>query len=159
MIQLSRRCTPNGLDVEESELNALKAILPLLQAETDKIYILTIPGDANPATFTTAGNDINYTKTGKTETLTALETSQYFSDFAKRLAEGAGVSGSIPFGEASFEIKSSTKAKRGYLEACMLYMVLYGEPIPDTVTETNGLTAEEAAELRLLAEKYCLPKQ
>ena len=29
----------------------------------------------------------------------------------------------------------------------------------NTVTETNGLTAEEAAELRLLAEKYCLPKQ
>ena len=156
VIQLSRRCTPAALDVEESELKALKALLPLLTAETDKIFILTIPGAANPATFTTEGGNINYTKNGKTETLTALQTSQYFGDFAKRLAAGAGISGSIPFGEATFEMANSTKASRGYLEACMLYMALYGEKLPETVTETNGLSAEEAATLRQLAEKYCL---
>ena len=159
VIQLSRRCTPAALDVETSELNALKTILPLLTAETDKIFILTIPGAANPATFTTEGGNINYTKNGKTETLTALQTSQYFGDFAKRLAAGAGISGSIPFGEATFEMANSTKASRGYLEACMLYMALYGEKLPDSVTETNGLSAEEAAALRQLAEKYCLKTQ
>lgn len=154
IIQISRRCTKSGTDVEASDLAALKSVLPLMKAETDKIFLFTLNSDKTPAIFTTAGGDPGYTKTGNKETYSAAEGSAYYKELADRWASELGI-GVINYGQAYHDYSNPTKTGLGYLQACMIYDTVFGKAIPAT-TETNGLTAKEAENLRKIAEKYCL---
>ncbi len=155
LIQISRRCTKSAVDVEESELNALKSVLPLMKAETDKIYLFTLNSDKTPAIFTTVGGDPGYTKTSKKETYSAAEGSAYFRELAERWAAELGI-GVINYGEAYHDYANPAKAGLGYLQACMIYNTVLGKALPDGMSETNTLSASDAASLRKIAEKYCL---
>ena len=154
LIQISRRCTKSGTDVEASELAALKTVLPLMKAETDKIYLFTLNSDKTPAIFTTAGGSAGYTKTSNKETYSAAEGSAYFKELADKWAAELGI-GVINYGEAYHAYSNPTKTGIGYLQACMIYDTVFGKAIPST-TETNGLTAKEAENLRKIAEKFTL---
>ncbi len=155
LIQISRRCTRSGSDVEASELAALKAVLPLMKAETEKIFLFTLNSDKNPAIFTTASGDPGYTKTGKTESYSAVEGSAYFKELADRWAGELGI-GVINYGQAYHDYANPAKAGLGYLQACMIYNSVFGRTLPDGMSETNGLSASVAESLRKIAEKYCL---
>lgn len=154
IIQITRRCTKSAADVEANELNALKSVLPLMKAETDKIYLFTLNSDKTPAIFTTAGGDPGYTKTSNKETYSAAEGSAYFKALADKWATELGI-GVINYGQAYHDYSNPTKTGIGYLQACMIYDTVFGKAIPAT-TETNGLTAQEAEDLRKIAEKFTL---
>ncbi len=155
LIQISRRCTRSGVDVEASELEALKTVLPLMKAETDKIYLFTLNSAQNPSIFTTANGDPGYTKTGQTETYSATEGSAYFKELADRWAAELGI-GVINYGQAYHDYANPEKIGLGYLQACMIYNTVFGKALPETVTETNGVSASIAANLRQIAENYVL---
>ena len=154
IIQISRRCTKSATDVEESELNALRTVMPLFKAETDKIYLFTLNSKAKPGIFTTAGGAVGYTDTGKKETYSAEEGSAYFKALADRWAAEFSV-GVINYGEAYLDYKDPEKIGLGYLQACMIYDTIFGKAIPET-SETNGNSPAVAKNLRELAAKYCL---
>ncbi len=153
VIQISRRCTKSGTDVEESELSALRAVMPLFKAETDKIFLFTLNSKSKPGIFTTAGGDPGYTDTGKKETYSAADGTAYFKELADRWAAEFGI-GVINYGEAYLELSSPEKTDLGYLQACMIYKAVFGKDIPDNLTETNGIAAAKAASLRDIAKKY-----
>ena len=154
IVQISRRCTKSATDVEESEHSALSAVMPLLKAETDKIYLFTLNSKAKPGIFTTAGGAVGYTDSGKNETYSAAEGSAYFKALADRWAAEFGI-GVINYGEAYLDYPNPEKIGLGYLQACMIYDTVFGKAIPET-KETNGNPAATAKTLRELAEKYCL---
>ena len=154
IIQISRRITKSATDVEASELAALKAVMPLMKAETDKIYLFTLNSDKTPAIFTTAGGDKGYTKTSNKETYSAAEGSAFFKELADKWAAELGI-GVINYGQAYHDYKNPEKIGLGYLQACMIYDTVFGKAIPETA-ETNGNTSAVAKTLREIAEKYCL---
>ena len=154
IIQISRRITKSATDVEASELAALKAVMPLMKAETEKIYLFTLNSDKTPAIFTTAGGDKGYTKTSNKETYTAAEGSAFFKELADKWAAELGI-GVINYGQAYHDYSNPEKIGLGYLQACMIYDTVFGKAIPETA-ETNGNTAAVAKNLREIAEKYCL---
>ena len=43
----------------------------------------------------------------------------------------------------------------GYLQACSLFYSIFGEEIPETSKELNGLSASVATEVRKIALKHC----
>lgn len=153
VIQISRRCTKSAADVEESELNALRAVMPLFKEETDSIYLFTLNSKAKPGIFTTAGGDPGYTDSGKKETYTAAEGTAYFKSLADKWAAEFGI-GVINYGAAYLDIPSPEKADLGYIQACMIYDALFDGTLPDTLKETNGLSSDRAATLRTIAKKY-----
>ncbi len=153
VIQISRRCTRSAVDVEESELNALRTVMPLLKAETDKIFLFTLNSKSKPGIFTTAGGAVGYTDSGKKETYSAAEGSAYFKTLADGWAAEFGI-GVINYGEAYLDYPSPAESGLGYLQACMIYKAVFGKDIPDTVTETNGNTAAAAKTLRDIAKKF-----
>jgi hypothetical protein len=155
VIQISRRCTKSASDVEASELAALREVMPLFKAETDKIFLFTLNSKSKPGIFTTASGDPGYTDTGAKETYSAAEGSAYFKALADRFASEFGL-GVINYGEAYLELSSPEKIDLGYLQGCMLYNGIFAEALPAAVTHTNGVTAAKAETLRKLAEKYCL---
>lgn len=154
LIQISRRCTRSGTDVEASELAALKSVLPLMKAETDKIFLFTLNSDKTPNVFTTAQGDPGYTKTSVKETYGAAEGSAYYKELADKWAQELGI-GVINYGEAYHEYSNPEKIGLGYLQAAMIYNSIFGKTLPDSLSETNGLSAADAEMLRKLAEKYC----
>ncbi len=153
IVQISRRCTKSGTDVEENELNALKTVLPLMKAETDKIYLFTLNSDKTPAIFTTAGGDPGYTKTGKKETYSATDGSAYFKELADKWAQELGI-GVINYGQAYHDYANPEKIGLGYLQAAMIYNAVFGKELPNDLAETNGLAADKAASLRDIAKKH-----
>lgn len=158
ILQLSRRCTPSSSDIEEKELEALKSIYGVLSAETEKIYIMTLNGSENPTIFTTQGGDTNYSDTGRKETATAKEITEYMADLATTWADEVGCK-AILYGNAYLEYSQNrTKPGVGYLQAACLYNAFFGEEISAECTETNGLDANTAAILRGYAAKHCLDK-
>ena len=152
VIQISRRCTRSATDVEESELNALRAVMPLFKAETDKIFLFTLNSKSKPGIFTTAGGAVGYTDSGKKETYSAAEGTAYFKSVADKWAAEFGV-GVINYGAGYLELSNPEKTELGYLQACMIYNAVFGKEIPDDLAETNGLAAAKAATLREIAEK------
>jgi hypothetical protein len=155
VIQISSRCTKSASDVEASELAALREVMPLFKAETDKIFLFTLNSKSKPGIFTTASGDPGYTDTGAKETYSAAEGSAYFKSLADRFASEFGL-GVINYGEAYLELSSPEKIDLGYLQGCMLYNGIFAEALPAALTHTNGVTAAKAETLRKLAEKYCL---
>ncbi len=152
IIQISRRCTKSATDVEESELNALRTVMPLFKAETDKIYIFTLNSKSKPGIFTTAGGDPGYTDSGKKETYSAAEGSAYFKALADKWAAEFGV-GVINYGEAYHDYPNPEKIGLGYLQAAMIYNAVFDKDLPETV-ETNGNSAATAKTLREIAKKF-----
>ena len=157
VVQISRRCTKSAADVEASELEALRTVMPLLKSETDKIYLFTLNSSANPAIFTTANADPGYTKTSKKESYSAVEGSAYFKSIADQWGDELSV-GVINYGEAYLECSDTGNRALGYLQACMLYNTVFAKALPDSVTEINGNSTDLAKALRELAEAYCLKK-
>ncbi len=153
IIQISRRCTKSAADVEESELNALRTVMPLFKAETDKIYIFTLNSKAKPGIFTTAGGDPGYTDSGKKETYSAAEGTAYFKALADKWAAEFGV-GVINYGEAYLEYPNPEKIGLGYLQAAMIYNTVFEKELPET-KELNGNSAATAKTLREIAKKFC----
>ncbi len=159
IIQLSRRCTLSSDDVASSELAALKSVWGLLSAETENIYIMTLNSDASPAIFTTAGGNMNYTKTGNQESCSAAEGTEYFKNLAESFVSELGGGDTILYGSAYIDYTSErTKTGVGYLQAACLYNKLFDKSIPDDCSATNGLDADTAAYLRAIAEKHCFDK-
>ena len=153
IIQISRRITKSATDVIDSELNALRTVMPLFKAETDKIYLFTLNSKAKPSIFTTAGGDPGYTDSGKKETYTAAEGSAYFKALADKWAAEFGV-GVINYGEAYHEYSNPEKIGLGYLQAAMIYNTVFDKELPET-QELNGNSTATAKTLRDIAKKYC----
>ena len=153
VIQISRRCTKSATDVEESELNALRAVMPHLKAETDNIFLFTLNSKSKPGIFTTAGGAVGYTDSGKKETYSAADGTAYFKALADRWAAEFGI-GVINYGAGYLELSDPQKTEIGYLQACMIYNAVFGKTLPDNLTETNGLAAAKASSLRDIAKKY-----
>jgi hypothetical protein len=154
IIQITRRCTKSATDVEESELNALRTVMPLFKAETDKIFLFTLNSKSKPGIFTTAGGAVGYTDSGKKETYAAADGSAYFKALADKWAAEFGV-GVINYGEAYHNYSSPTEAGLGYLQACMIYNSIFEKEVPETLKETNGLTESVAKNLRNIAKQFC----
>jgi hypothetical protein len=152
IIQISRRCTKSATDVEESELNALRAVMPLFKAETDKIFLFTLNSKSKPGIFTTAGGDPGYTDSGKKETYSAADGSAYFKELADKWAAEFGI-GVINYGEAYLEYKDPEKIGLGYLQAAMIYNAVFDKELPET-KETNGNSAATAKSLREIAKRF-----
>jgi hypothetical protein len=152
IIQITRRCTKSATDVEASELNALRTVMPLFKAETDKIYIFTLNSKSKPGIFTTAGGDPGYTDSGKKETYSAAEGSAYFKELADKWAAEFGI-GVINYGEAYLDYPNPEKIGLGYLQAAMIYNAVFDKELPET-KETNGNSAATAKSLREIAKRF-----
>ena len=152
VIQISRRCTKSATDVEASELAALRTVMPLFKAETDKIFLFTLNSKSKPGIFTTAGGDPGYTDSGKKETYSAAEGSAYFKALADKWAAEFGI-GVINYGEAYHDYSNPEKIGLGYLQAAMIYNAVFDKELPETA-ETNGNTAATAKSLREIAKKF-----
>ncbi|MBO5702816.1 MAG: hypothetical protein J6S71_10285 [Clostridia bacterium] len=153
VIQISRRCTKSATDVEDSELNALRAVMPLLKAETDNIFLFTLNSKSKPGIFTTASGAVGYTDSGKKETYSAADGTAYFKALADKWAAEFGI-GVINYGAGYLELSDPQKTEIGYLQACMIYNAVFGKTLPDNLSETNGIAAAKAATLRDIAKKY-----
>lgn len=153
VIQITRRITKSATDVQESELAALRAVMPLFKAETDKIFLFTLNSKSKPGIFTTAGGDPGYTDSGKKETYSAAEGSAYFKVLADKWAAEFGI-GVINYGEAYHDYANPEKIGLGYLQAAMIYNSVFDKELPET-KETNGNSAATAKSLREIAKKYC----
>lgn len=153
VIQISRRCTKSATDVEESELNALRTVMPLFKAETDQIFLFTLNSKSKPGIFTTAGGAVGYTDSGKKETYSAQEGTTYFKELADKWAAEFGIS-VINYGAAYLELSNPSKTELGYLQANMIYNAVFGKALANNLTETNGLSASVAENLRTIAVKY-----
>ena len=152
VIQISRRCTKSATDVEASELAALRTVMPLFKAETDKIFLFTLNSKSKPGIFTTAGGDPGYTDSGKKETYSAAEGSAYFKALADKWAAEFGI-GVINYGEAYHDYSNPEKIGLGYLQAAMIYNAVFDKELPETA-ETNGNPAATAKSLREIAKKF-----
>jgi len=185
VMQISRRVTPSGVDVEASELAALKAVYPILHAETPNVFLMALNGSANPTIFTTEGGATGYSKKYETdgvtvskETLTETQSTNYYVDLANSWTEEINKTNSnysckaYAYGSC-YKLHSSNrnKATVGYLQSASLYMVLFGKTYPSTVTCLNSITtidevtgvsttvsmtADQATELKGYAETVCL---
>lgn len=153
VIQISRRCTKSAADVEASELNALRAVMPLLKAETDNIFLFTLNSKSKPGIFTTSGGAIGYTDSGKKETYSAADGTAYFKELADKWAAEFGI-GVINYGAGYLDMSDPQKTEIGYLQACMIYRAVFGKDLPEDLKETNGIAAAKAATLREIAKKH-----
>ena len=151
VIQFSRRCTP-GSPVVESELNALKAIYPLLSENTANIYIFTLNGSSNPDVFTT--NGIAYAKTGETYTATGAEMGTFYQTTIEGWAKEVAVKG-IFYGSAYNDMAPSTSKAKGFMRALCMYYSIFGEEMPDG-TDVQGTSTSGVKKIKAAAAKYCL---
>ncbi|MBO4962511.1 MAG: InlB B-repeat-containing protein [Clostridia bacterium] len=153
VLQISRRTTPNGNGIEASELAALKAVYPILHAETPNIYLMALNGSANPTKFTTEGGAVGYTKmtdsAGATlkETLTEAQSTDYYTGLATTWSEEINKTNSNYGCKAYYygacykqHTSGKNKATVGYLQASSLYMLLFGKTYASSVTCLNSIT-------------------
>jgi hypothetical protein len=154
IIQFSRRCTP-GSAVVESEFNALKAIYPILTANTDNIYLFTLNGSANPSVFTTGG--VAYTKTSETLTATGLEMSNFYKETIESWCAELGCK-TILYGSAYDDgFQPSTSKPKGFMRALCIYYSVFGEEMPSG-TNVQGTSSSGVTKIKNAAAKYCLNK-
>ena len=151
VIQFSRRCTP-GSPVVESELNALKAIYPLLSENTTNIYIFTLNGSSNPDVFTTDG--IVYAKTGETYTATEAEMGTFYQTTIEVWAKEVAVKG-IFYGSAYNDMAPKTAKPKGFMRALCMYYAIFGEEMPNG-TDVQGTSSSGVKSIKAAAAKYCL---
>lgn len=157
VFQISRRATVHSVDVNNAETNYFESLKDLLHSETDNIYVYAPKGEGSQYTFSNTGD--NYTK-GSKETATNAEMCQFYSDLAVTMAtkiNGKAIKYASAYREYA-EGYAQNEAGVGYLYQCCFYASFYGESIPSTCTWNNGVTDENAAILRGIAAKYCLPQ-
>ena len=158
VLQISRRATLHSTDVTAAETSYCEALKDLLHSETDNIFIFAPKGEASQYTFSNTGD--NYTKGSKKETATNAEMCQYYSDLAVTMAnkiDGKAIKYASAYREYA-EDYTQNKEGVGYLYQCCFYNSFFNKAIPDTCTWNNGVTDENAAILRGIAAKYCLPQ-
>ena len=166
IIQVSRRMTPNGTEVNESEYAAAVALAPLLKAETENVYVFAPRGSNTQKDFELGG--VNYTETNTKVGKNYTEMSAFYTNVAATMAESMGVK-SMDFASAwveSFDAfvdagygKTTTDENKpaiSYLFACCFYNRMFDEKIPATCTWQNDLTDAKAEIIRTAAEHYCL---
>ena len=154
IIQFSRRCTP-GSAVVESEFNALKAIYPMLTANTDNIYLFTLNGSANPNVFTTGG--VAYTKTSETLTATAKEMSNFYKETVEAWCAELGCK-TILYGSSYDDgFQPTTDKPKGFMRALCIYYSVFGEEMPSG-TNVQGTSSSGVTKIKNAAAKYCLNK-
>ena len=154
IIQISRRITPTGADVEASELAALKAIYGDITANCENVYLITLIGADNAAVFSTEDGSIEYKKTDYKEEKTALEMSEFYTALANEWAAELGCK-VIDQGMARTLTATANDAERGYMRACCYYNALFGDKIPAGASN-NGLTAERAREIEKTVAKLLI---
>ena len=153
IVQMTRRITKSSADVIASEHDALASIIPLLKAETEKVFIFTLNSKKNPTIF--AATTPGYTETSSKESYSAAEGSAFFKQLADTWAAEFGI-GVINYGQAYHDYSSPSEQGLGYLQACMIYESVFGKALPEGLAETNGLTSDLAQKLRGIAAKYVL---
>jgi len=152
IIQFSRRCTPDSA-VVESELNALKAIYPILTANTENIYIFTLNGSSNPDVFTTGS--ITYDKTGESLTATGKEISDFYRATVESWCAELGCKG-IYYGSSYDDgFQPSTTKPKGFMRALCIYYSIFGEEMPEG-TNVQGTSSSGVKKIQAAAAKYCL---
>ncbi len=152
IIQFSRRCTP-GSAVVESEFNALKAIYPMLTANTDNIYLFTLNGSENPDIFTTGS--VAYTKTGETLTATGLEMSNFYKETIESWCAELGCK-TILYGSSYDDGYQPTTSKpKGFMRALCIYYSVFGEEMPSG-TNVQGTSSSGVTKIKNAVAKYCL---
>ena len=154
IIQISRRITPTGTDVEASELEALKTIYEDISQNCSNIYLITLIGGDSATVFATASGNIEYQKTDFKETKTVEEMTEYYSSLASAWAEELGCK-IIDQGKTRLIASPENDAERGYMRACCYYNALFEEVIPDgvsigTLTEARAKIMVKAAAQVLL---------
>ena len=155
VLQITRRCTPTGTDVEASELAALKKIYPTLAENTANIYLYTFNGQSNPSIFTTANGDDSYTKTDASESLTVAQMNEYYTSIAKSWAEEAGCK-YILQGAAWTAASPASDSAKGYVRALALYYGIFDKQVPSGVN-TNGVEESVKKALEEAVAPYCMP--
>ena len=151
VIQISRRITPTGTDVAESELAALKAIYGDISANCENIYLITLIGADSAVVFSAADGSIEYAKTDYKESLSAAEMSAFYTDLANSWAEELGCK-VIDQGKVRIKIETANDAEKGYLRACCYYNALFEDKIPDGAL-TNNISADRAQAIAKVAER------
>lgn len=166
ILQLSRRNTISSSAVAASELAALKQIYPLLAEKSDNIFIFTLNSAANPAIFAIDPSVANYSKTGAKESCTAKEGTNYFKTLVTSWCQEEDIQiNPILYGNVYMDYLdyvgsgSASSTDRAYLKACSMFMSLLGKPIPNTVTETNGIDATKIEAFQTWCQTHCLPQQ
>ncbi|MBO5716027.1 MAG: FIVAR domain-containing protein [Clostridia bacterium] len=154
IIQISRRITPTGADVEASELAALKDIYGDISQNCSNIYLITLIGADSAAIFSTNAGEIEYTKTSSKETITAAEMTEYYTSVANSWATELGCK-VIDQGKIRIIASPENDAERGYMRACCYYNALFGEVIP-TGASTGGLSEDRAKAMSKVAAQILL---
>ncbi len=154
VLQITRRCTPTGADVEASELAALKKIYPTLAENTNNIYLYTFNGQSNPSIFTTSGGDVSYTKTDATESRTVAQMNEYYTSIAKSWAAEAGCK-YILQGAAWTAASPASDSAKGYVRALALYYGIFDKQVPAGVN-TNGVEETVKKALEEAVAPYCM---
>ena len=158
VIQISRRATVHSTDVTASELAAITSLKELLHSETDNIFIFAPKGEASQYTFS-VNADGNYVK-GAKETASNAEMCQFYSSLSETMADAIDCK-PMKYASAYREYAegyTQDKAGVGYLYQCCFYNSFFQEAIPTTCTWQNGCSNENAAIIRGIAAKYCLPQ-
>ncbi len=155
VLQITRRCTPTGTDVEASELAALKKIYPTLAENTANIYLYTFNGQSNPSIFTTSGGNDSYTKTDASESLTVAQMNEYYTSIAKSWAEEAGCK-YILQGAAWTAASPASDSAKGYVRALALYYGIFDKQVPSGVN-ANGVEESVKNTLEEAVAPYCMP--
>lgn len=155
VLQITRRCTPTGTDVEASELAALKKIYPTLAENTANIYLYTFNGQSNPSIFTTSGGNESYTKTDASESLTVAQMNEYYTSIAKSWAEEAGCK-YILQGAAWTAASPASDSAKGYVRALALYYGIFDKQVPSGVN-ANGVEESVKKALEEAVAPYCMP--
>lgn len=155
VLQITRRCTPTGTDVEASELAALKKIYPTLAENTANIYLYTFNGQSNPSIFTTSGGNESYTKTDASESLTVAQMNEYYTSIAKSWAEEAGCK-YILQGAAWTAASPASDSAKGYVRALALYYGIFDKQVPSGVN-ANGVEESVKKTLEEAVAPYCMP--
>ena len=158
VIQISRRATVHSTDVNASELAAITSLKELLHSETDNIFIFAPKGEASQYTFS-VNADGNYVR-GAKETASNAEMCQFYSSLSVTMADAIDCK-PMKYASAYREYAegyTQDKAGVGYLYQCCFYNSFFQEAIPTTCTWQNGCSNENAAIIRGIAAKYCLPQ-
>ena len=161
VIQIPRRITPSGTDVEASELAALASLKTLLHSETDNIYMLAPWCEKNPTIFHVgeSGSEvITYVSSGTSETKTLQEMADYYANLANTMAttvEGKVMNLAQPF--ASYAGKHTFKnASKHLMFGYVMYCSFFNRMVPAACTYTDGNSTAAVNYIREETQAFCV---
>ena len=156
ILVISRRVTPSATDVIDNELAVLKNLITEINKVTENVFIYA-PNAAskNPAIYTVAEGETNYSKTDSKESKSTKEMTKFWSGLAYAWADELDC-GIVDFASA-YLLVDVDKTNAGYLRAVIMYNVITGLKITNT-SAIGDISAEKAAELRAAAESVVFPE-